>query len=199
MRFYLGLAIVFLFVGRPMSRWLWRKTQGQTLYYYLLGFLIMVAMLCLVSLYVSEADAQTSLSAYSTPIVVQKIPKEANALAWTMCDTVANKSVIVMDSASWGTTETPYILTHERRHVTQGERFKGGCKAFSQAYGRSAMFRLKTEAEAECAELLTRPALEQNYRFYQLVNLYEHLPGFPTDKVLTEFTKACEKERRLPP
>jgi hypothetical protein len=195
----IGLVIVFLFVGRPMARWLWRKVKGNELYYYILGFLAIVAMLCLCSLY-SEADAQTSLSAYSTPIVVRHIPKDSNALAWTVCDTVANVPGIIIDSASWGTPETLYILTHERRHVTQGERFKGGCKVFAKRYANDAMFRLKTEAEAECAELVTRPPLEQNYRFYKLVELYEQLPFMPKGPVVAEeFRKACLKERRLPP
>lgn len=201
LRMLIGLALTFLILGRPVARFIWQwtaKSRRHELYYYLLGALAIIVMLLLVSL---NAYSQTISEAYDAPILVQKIPADARALAWTNCDSATNRPYIVIDSASWGTTETPYILVHERRHVSQALQFKGGCNAFLTLYDSIPLFKLQTEAEAECAEIASRPQSERNIRFVAIVALYETLPGYPRKEgiVLKEFQKACEREGLPPP
>lgn len=80
------------------------------------------------------------------PIV--RVPEYSDAYARTMCGARGEPVVVVY--ANTPKDVEYYIGVHELMHVTQIRREKD-CNTFMKRYTTSVEFRLKTEAEAECA------------------------------------------------
>jgi hypothetical protein len=86
---------------------------------------------------------------YNAAVLRDQLPPDKGAV--TVC-AVNNVPYIILDSATAGLAAEEGILVHERVHVRQIMRYRGGCWPFIYRYRADSAFKRRVELEAYCEQ-----------------------------------------------
>ncbi len=191
LRMMIGLFVIALFLGRPIARWAGRqsaKTRHPTFWYYTLGSMVLVFLLCLVTAY---GCAPLTKNLY------KEIPEELGAMAYTACGK-DNKPFIVYDTLKIPKADMHWVRVHEMQHVKD---MTPDCKSVFRRYATDGDFRLRMEYRAECAAL--KVAYKDPVTYEQAFNVtlayYHESPKYPRLSIEESRKRFVDTCKEMPP
>jgi hypothetical protein len=121
----------------------------------------------------------TSVNSQYVPIISVEIDPRYAAI--TVCDLTGQPVVIMNDDYKVHPGQR-FTLAHELVHVRQMKAAKNGCLGYLADYGSDPRFKMRSEAEAMCAELHLgmSEGLDATLAYSQLLaNLEQQFPSIP--------------------
>ncbi len=119
----------------------------------------------------------------------------------TGCDTLLNVPVVNFRTGIIHTESEEPIIAHEMTHVRQIVSYPGGCKSYISRYRKDETFRVNTEVEAYCVQLVVaeRQSVSFSYNIF-LLSVTEHVATeYPAqaERIRVEMPKKCAEIRQI--